>query len=738
MTTRLGDPDAEPGGANFEYRRANPDELINPFENTSKTTGVLTMKYCAWEVLRDYPAGLTVKLVVDEIEARALRVFTGKANPTGQVSGDMSRDTDNFFHYKNSNIWTITPFVPRDLLAQGSSHDRRRHRAPRNEANVGSGKKKKKKKRGGAGSSTTRSTGGGAGPPSSPDGSAPTGPPSPSKPDSKLAKHDLMGYRCLIWWDGTQQFYGGRLTGYDSEDDTYEVEYDDGETDYQLRLLEYDVKNASGRKPVVVITRSREELTGRGIESDNGSGREASAGRRRPGRKRRASVASRPAAPPPRGRQLSHNSLLLAAAARSEPLAGEQWPRRGGRQNAGDADEAEDEDRGAATGSGWGGKASVGQRRRARDAEAVAYDERPPKQPRTHPEQQLPSEELPPHELQERLSSLLSLGSLSRLSSLTLPLPQMAGAQLAASLNCMGPEGATESQLLGMLGSMPAPAPRQRTDVPPSTAALAAAAMAAELGLLGPPGNFRPGPDQQPQQRQFQQQQQQQLGWQAQPFDPSNYSPFLHAAPEALLAMAAAGNPGRLGLAVAASGSRGPSGEKGSGEGRRRLERVPTEEVLCMSGSELLQLGGLDSLPSLNFSAALQSTMGGGSSGDAAGGGGGGDGGGRDNAEQGSVNPQKPGGGSMSKDTPFKLWSPPPEMPDQEQQRQRTDEERTDEAVLLIDRPAPLQGGPSWKLPRQLSGKASETTGFVPGDRDEGLQRGHGLHRSARRGMGRQ
>ena len=25
-----------------------------------------------------------------------------------QVSGDMSRDTDHFFHYKNSNIWTIT------------------------------------------------------------------------------------------------------------------------------------------------------------------------------------------------------------------------------------------------------------------------------------------------------------------------------------------------------------------------------------------------------------------------------------------------------------------------------------------------------------------------------------------------------------------------------------------------------------------------------------------------------
>lgn len=39
----------------------------------------------ASQVLRDFPRGLTVKVIVDEIERRGLRSFEGKANPTGQV-----------------------------------------------------------------------------------------------------------------------------------------------------------------------------------------------------------------------------------------------------------------------------------------------------------------------------------------------------------------------------------------------------------------------------------------------------------------------------------------------------------------------------------------------------------------------------------------------------------------------------------------------------------------------------
>lgn len=43
-----------------------------------------------------------------------------------QVSGDMSRDNQHFFHFRNSNIWSITPYVPPDILAEGSHHERRR------------------------------------------------------------------------------------------------------------------------------------------------------------------------------------------------------------------------------------------------------------------------------------------------------------------------------------------------------------------------------------------------------------------------------------------------------------------------------------------------------------------------------------------------------------------------------------------------------------------------------------
>lgn len=47
------------------------------------------------QVLRDFPRGLTVKSIVDEIERRGLRSFEGKANPTGQVCPLVFVDTLN-------------------------------------------------------------------------------------------------------------------------------------------------------------------------------------------------------------------------------------------------------------------------------------------------------------------------------------------------------------------------------------------------------------------------------------------------------------------------------------------------------------------------------------------------------------------------------------------------------------------------------------------------------------------
>lgn len=104
----------EPGGPDFKYREAAPEELVNPYAKSKGSQN--TMKWCAWEVwwkqegdatrddgkqsavethlyeqtrqsqvLRDNPRGLTVKSIVEEIERRRLRSFEGKANPTGQV-----------------------------------------------------------------------------------------------------------------------------------------------------------------------------------------------------------------------------------------------------------------------------------------------------------------------------------------------------------------------------------------------------------------------------------------------------------------------------------------------------------------------------------------------------------------------------------------------------------------------------------------------------------------------------
>lgn len=67
--------------------KRDPISLSNPFANIKVKKGhPKTIKYCAWEVLRDFPEGLSVADLAKEIEGRDLRSFSGNKIPLHTVS----------------------------------------------------------------------------------------------------------------------------------------------------------------------------------------------------------------------------------------------------------------------------------------------------------------------------------------------------------------------------------------------------------------------------------------------------------------------------------------------------------------------------------------------------------------------------------------------------------------------------------------------------------------------------
>jgi len=59
--------------------------LINPFEARGKSGREEKLKYCAWEVLKDFPCGLHISQIAREIQQRKLRDLSKMRNATGQV-----------------------------------------------------------------------------------------------------------------------------------------------------------------------------------------------------------------------------------------------------------------------------------------------------------------------------------------------------------------------------------------------------------------------------------------------------------------------------------------------------------------------------------------------------------------------------------------------------------------------------------------------------------------------------
>lgn len=61
-------------------------QVINPYAHIKvRKDRQPSIKYCAWEVLKDSQEGLAVSAIVKEIEAKGLRQFTSLNNPSKLV-----------------------------------------------------------------------------------------------------------------------------------------------------------------------------------------------------------------------------------------------------------------------------------------------------------------------------------------------------------------------------------------------------------------------------------------------------------------------------------------------------------------------------------------------------------------------------------------------------------------------------------------------------------------------------
>eukprot|EP00803_Ostreobium_quekettii_P007710 evm.model.scf_293.6 EVM.evm.TU.scf_293.6 scf_293:91596-100327(+) len=168
----------------------------NPFEEGPRRGGrERSVKYCAWEVLADFPGGLNVTQIAREIQDRGLKDFSEKKNAAGQVSGDLVRGKDVFWHDPEKKLWWILPMAP----------------VAKNKA--------RRKSRG-------------------------------SKPSGEA----LVGCRVSVWWEGENSFFGGRIDSYDGLADRYKVVYDDGDADLALEFREYDVSWKAGQVECVTVT----------------------------------------------------------------------------------------------------------------------------------------------------------------------------------------------------------------------------------------------------------------------------------------------------------------------------------------------------------------------------------------------------------------------------------------------------------------------------------------------------
>jgi len=69
----------------------------------------------------------------------------------------------------------------------------------------------------------------------------------------RVTRHFISKTGVGTRWDGDQQFYDGIFRSFDSETNTYSVDYDDGDDDPRMKLRKYKVEYDGDRISVVTV-----------------------------------------------------------------------------------------------------------------------------------------------------------------------------------------------------------------------------------------------------------------------------------------------------------------------------------------------------------------------------------------------------------------------------------------------------------------------------------------------------
>jgi len=186
----------------------------NPFKPKSRRGNEDTLKYCAWEVLKDFPRGLHISQIAKEVQGRGLRDLSRMRNATGQISSELVRAKGVFCQTHVKKTWRIRALSPSV-------------REPQRQA-----------------------------------------PPSAERP---LAKgQELVGHRVSVWWKGEDAYFDGVIRRFAPATGTYDVVYDDGDTDDDLKFHKYDIQYKDNRIDVITVAEhNRDDSEESGSDDDS-------------------------------------------------------------------------------------------------------------------------------------------------------------------------------------------------------------------------------------------------------------------------------------------------------------------------------------------------------------------------------------------------------------------------------------------------------------------------------------
>ncbi|KAL3148323.1 hypothetical protein ABBQ38_013786 [Trebouxia sp. C0009 RCD-2024] len=210
-------------------------EAVNPF--LKSRTSVPTVPQCIWDVLKDHQEGLSISSIVEKLQQRSLRDFSGLKNPCGQVASNLGRHLDHFTKIGGrKRLWGLRVHEPAavELDSATTTQDNK-------EPSVNA--EEKELRVGGSQAAAARL----------PSSSSKRATRSSSSSATHLADAQLVGLACTLWWEGEQDWYPGVIKSWNPANSTYTVQYDDGDQETGAAFTRYSLEQSSAGAQTVKV-----------------------------------------------------------------------------------------------------------------------------------------------------------------------------------------------------------------------------------------------------------------------------------------------------------------------------------------------------------------------------------------------------------------------------------------------------------------------------------------------------